>query len=79
MKSFADLCLPPSKKKKQASATRALASGTTLQQVIDLVARLTPTVKAPIVLFTYYVRVAFPKSRHAVEARVRVPCLLYDL
>jgi len=38
----------------QASATRALASGTTLQQVIDLVARLTPTVKAPIVLFTYY-------------------------
>ena len=38
-----------------------------------------PTAKAPIVLFTYYVRVAFPKSRHAVEARVRVPCLLYDL
>ena len=38
----------------QASATRALASGTTLQKVIDLVARVAPTIKAPLVLFTYY-------------------------
>ena len=36
------------------AATRALASGTTLQKVIDLVARVAPTIKAPLVLFTYY-------------------------
>ena len=38
----------------QAAATRALEAGTTLDQVIDLVARVTPDVSAPIVLFTYY-------------------------
>ena len=31
-----------------------MASGTTLQKVIDLVARVSPNTKAPIVLFTYY-------------------------
>jgi tryptophan synthase alpha chain len=31
-----------------------LASGTTLQKVIDLVARVSPNTSAPIVLFTYY-------------------------
>lgn len=40
--------------RSQASATRALASDTTLPKVIDLVARVSPNVKAPIVLFTYY-------------------------
>lgn len=31
-----------------------MASGTTLQKVIDLVARVSPNTSAPIVLFTYY-------------------------
>ncbi|CAI5476966.1 unnamed protein product [Closterium sp. Yama58-4] len=38
----------------QASATRALASRTDLQSVIDLLKRVTPSLPAPIVLFTYY-------------------------
>ncbi|CAI7844828.1 unnamed protein product, partial [Closterium sp. NIES-53] len=38
----------------QASATRALANHTDLQSVIDLLKRVTPSLSAPIVLFTYY-------------------------
>lgn len=37
-----------------AAATRALAAGTTLNGVIALLKRVSPTIKAPIVLFTYY-------------------------
>lgn len=38
----------------QAAATRALAKGTTLDRVLDLVRETTPKLNAPIVLFTYY-------------------------
>ena len=38
----------------QASATRALANGATLNKVIDLVREVSPTIAAPIVMFTYY-------------------------
>jgi len=38
----------------QASATRALANGATLNKVIDLVREVSPTMRAPIVMFTYY-------------------------
>jgi tryptophan synthase alpha chain len=38
----------------QAAATRALANGTHLDDVLDLVERVSPTIAAPIVLFTYY-------------------------
>ena len=38
----------------QAAATRALANGATLNNVIDLVREMTPQIKAPIVMFTYY-------------------------
>ena len=38
----------------QAAATRALANGATLNKVIDLVREMTPQIKAPIVMFTYY-------------------------
>lgn len=36
------------------AATRALQHGTTLDRVIDMVAKVAPTLKAPLVLFTYY-------------------------
>lgn len=38
----------------QAAATRSLQKGTKLENVLELVAEITPTIKAPIVLFTYY-------------------------
>ncbi len=38
----------------QAAATRALQQGTTLDKVLDLLKTVTPDLKAPIILFTYY-------------------------
>jgi tryptophan synthase alpha chain len=38
----------------QAAATRALQKGTKLEQVLGMLEGLTPTLKAPIILFTYY-------------------------
>jgi tryptophan synthase alpha chain len=38
----------------QAAATRALQKGTTLEQVLEMLEAVTPTLKAPIILFTYY-------------------------
>jgi tryptophan synthase alpha chain len=38
----------------QAAATRALSRGIRLEQVLDMVKRVTPQLQAPIVLFTYY-------------------------
>jgi tryptophan synthase alpha chain len=38
----------------QAAATRALAQGVTLDKVLDLLKAVTPGLKAPIILFTYY-------------------------
>ncbi|MEA5602015.1 tryptophan synthase subunit alpha [Nostoc sp. UHCC 0252] len=38
----------------QAAATRALQKGTKLEQVLEMLEDLTPTLKAPIILFTYY-------------------------
>lgn len=38
----------------QAAATRALARGTKLEHVLELVKRVSPDLRAPIILFTYY-------------------------
>jgi tryptophan synthase alpha chain len=38
----------------QAAATRALANGTKLEAVLAMLKEVTPTIQAPIVLFTYY-------------------------
>ena len=38
----------------QAAATRALQQGVTLDQVLELVGRVSPDINAPIILFTYY-------------------------
>jgi len=38
----------------QAAATRALQRGTRLEQVLEIVARVSPTLRSPIILFTYY-------------------------
>lgn len=38
----------------QAAATRALAKGTKLEHVLSMLAEVTPSLKAPIILFTYY-------------------------
>ncbi|MFM7529830.1 MAG: tryptophan synthase subunit alpha [Nodosilinea sp.] len=38
----------------QAAATRALAQGVTLDQVLDLVKTVSPQIQAPLILFTYY-------------------------
>ncbi|HIK57104.1 MAG TPA: tryptophan synthase subunit alpha [Synechococcales cyanobacterium M55_K2018_004] len=38
----------------QAAATRALAKGTSLDDVLSMLQRVSPTIKAPIILFTYY-------------------------
>ncbi len=38
----------------QSAATRALQKGTRLDQVLEMVATVSPTLKAPIILFTYY-------------------------
>ncbi len=38
----------------QAAATRALANGTKLENVLAMMQQVVPSIKAPIVLFTYY-------------------------
>lgn len=38
----------------QAAATRALQKGTRLDQVLEMVRRVSPTLRSPIILFTYY-------------------------
>jgi tryptophan synthase alpha chain len=38
----------------QAAATRALQRGTRLENVLEMLKRITPQLRAPIVLFTYY-------------------------
>ncbi len=38
----------------QAAATRALQNGTKLEQVLEIVAKVSPEIQAPIILFTYY-------------------------
>jgi tryptophan synthase alpha chain len=38
----------------QAAATRALQRGTRLEQVLEMVREVSPQIKAPIILFTYY-------------------------
>lgn len=38
----------------QGAATRALEKGTTLDSVLQVVRNVSPTIKAPLVLFTYY-------------------------
>lgn len=38
----------------QAAATRALQKGTRLEHVLDMLKTVSPTLRAPIVLFTYY-------------------------
>ncbi len=38
----------------QAAATRALARGVKLDDVVQMVAEISPQIKAPIILFTYY-------------------------
>ncbi|KST62211.1 tryptophan synthase subunit alpha [Mastigocoleus testarum] len=38
----------------QAAATRALEKGTKLEQVLEMIARVSPELQAPIILFTYY-------------------------
>lgn len=38
----------------QAAATRALQKGTKLEQVLEMVASVSPSIKAPLILFTYY-------------------------
>jgi tryptophan synthase alpha chain len=38
----------------QAAATRALQRGTRLEQVLEVVQRVSPSLRSPIILFTYY-------------------------
>ncbi|MGJ5672954.1 MAG: tryptophan synthase subunit alpha [Nostochopsis sp.] len=38
----------------QAAATRGLERGTTLDQVLEMVKAITPSLRSPIILFTYY-------------------------
>lgn len=38
----------------QGAATRALENGTTLDRVLNMLSKVSPTIKAPIVMFTYY-------------------------
>ncbi|MGJ5674000.1 MAG: tryptophan synthase subunit alpha [Nostochopsis sp.] len=38
----------------QAAATRALQKGTKLEQVLEMVASVSPSLQAPVILFTYY-------------------------
>lgn len=38
----------------QAAATRALQRGTKLEQVLEMVERISPNLRSPIILFTYY-------------------------
>lgn len=51
----------------QAAATRALNAGTTLDKVIELVKEVSPNMKAPLVLFTYY----NPILRRGTETFIR--------
>jgi len=38
----------------QAAATRALQRGTRLTQVLEMVQAISPSLQAPLILFTYY-------------------------
>lgn len=38
----------------QAAATRSLARGTTLKAVLEMLRQITPQLKSPVILFTYY-------------------------
>ena len=38
----------------QGAATRALEKGTTLDSVISMLSKVSPTIRAPLVMFTYY-------------------------
>jgi tryptophan synthase alpha chain len=38
----------------QAAATRSLAKGTTLEKVLEVVRRVTPELRSPLILFSYY-------------------------
>jgi tryptophan synthase alpha chain len=38
----------------QGAATRALEKGTTLDQVLTMLTKVAPSMRAPVVLFTYY-------------------------
>ncbi len=38
----------------QAAATRALQRGTTLEQVLEMLKEISPSLRSPIILFTYY-------------------------
>lgn len=38
----------------QGAATRALEKGTTLDSVIAMLSKVSPSIKAPVVMFTYY-------------------------
>jgi len=51
----------------QGAATRALEKGTTLDAVIDIVRKVSPTMRAPIVMFTYY----NPIMRRGVEKYIK--------
>lgn len=59
----------------QAAATRSLKRGVTLEAVLDLVAEVTPTLSAPLILFTYYNPIlnrgieTFLKDMYAAGAR----------
>jgi tryptophan synthase alpha chain len=51
----------------QAAATRALVHGIKLQDVLEIVKQVSPKIKAPIVLFTYY----NPIFYHGVESYLK--------
>lgn len=51
----------------QAAATRALARGVKLNEVIQMVAEISPQIKAPIILFTYYNPILNQGIRHFLE------------
>ncbi|HTL89603.1 MAG TPA: tryptophan synthase subunit alpha [Leptolyngbya sp.] len=59
----------------QAAATRALNQGTRLIQVLDMVRNLTPELRSPIVLFTYYNPILSlgiePFLQHLAEAGIK--------
>lgn len=50
----------------QAAATRALAKGVTFDQVLEVVSDVTPTLKAPLILFTYYNPILYRGYKNAL-------------
>jgi tryptophan synthase alpha chain len=50
----------------QAAATRALAKGVTFDQVLQLVSDVTPTLKAPLILFSYYNPILYRGIRYCL-------------